>query len=252
MIVRDSRDTFTFIAQHDHATISGEMFMMLKKEFVSAEHYESLSFAIFQHDRAWQVPDSAPIWDDFRQEPFDFNSYPEELKVSFYKNGIDQVDRVNSYSAILCSMHYSSFYENSLNDAGKSFYEREIQRQKHLISKLKINKDFLDYQQRILKFCDDLSLYVCMNEVGATKTEEVEWFKKGFENSELFNDKNDTKIVASYVDKNTVSFNVSPFTQKFEIKLPVKVVAKTQIQQLGLIAAYQEERITYQEIKIGL
>ncbi|ADY50737.1 hypothetical protein Pedsa_0151 [Pseudopedobacter saltans DSM 12145] len=252
MIVRESKDTFTLIAQHDHATLSGEMFMMLKRDFVSAEHYESLSFAIFQHDRAWQVPDSAPIWDDLRQKPFDFNTYPEELKVSFYKNGIDQVDRVNSYSALLCSKHYSSFYQHSTDEIGRSFYEREIQRQKHLMGKLKVHKDFLDYQLRILKFCDDLSLYVCMNKVGASKVEEIDLFKKGFDNSELFNDRNDTKIVASYVDRKTISFNVSPFSKRFDVKVPVKVVRKERIAETGLLQAYKEEKFSHMLVQIGL
>ena len=250
MIVRESKDAFLLITQHDHATISGEMFMMLKKDFVSSEHYESLSFAIFQHDRAWQVPDSSPIWDDLAKRPHDFNTYPEELKVFFYKNGIDQVDRVNSYSALLCSKHYSSFYEHTVSESGRSFYDREIQRQKHLQGKLKINDSFLDYQLKIFRFCDELSLYICMNVARLSKKEEINLFKTGFDNSELFNDRNDSKIIASYIDHHTVGFNVSPFSRNFDLKLSGKVVQKKRIQELGFLEAYKAEKTAVFTIKI--
>ncbi|MFD1631409.1 DUF3891 family protein [Pseudopedobacter beijingensis] len=251
MIVRESKDAFTLITQHDHATISGEFFLHFKKDFISAEHYESLSFAIFQHDRAWLVPDAAPIWNDYLKRPYDFTDYPEELKVYFYKHGIEQVDRVNSYSALLCSLHYSSFFKNALSEAGRSFYQREVQRQKHLMHKLKIKNEFIQYQLQVLKFCDDLSLYVCLNRPGVPKSEEISMFKKGFENSELFNDKADAKIIASFSDRNALQFNYSPFVEKFDIKIPSKVMLKADIEKFGLLNVYQGLPLTYTTLKIN-
>jgi hypothetical protein len=252
MIVRETQDNFIFITQHDHAYISGEFFAKLKKEFIPLDYHESLKFAIHQHDRAWIKPDAHPFLNDFKHYPYTFLDYPEKLRLHFYTLGIDQVDQANSYAAILCSMHYASFYKESEDAAGKQFYEGEKLRQKHLINKLKIPHDrLLNYQLKILQFCDDLSLYVCLNKPGVIKEEEVDIFKKGFPNSSFFHINGETKIIASYRDKdrNIVKFNSSPFEELFEIKIPLKRISKKLIEEIGLANAYEKEIITTISIK---
>ena len=252
MIVRETPDNFIFITQHDHAYIAGEFFTHFKKEFVTIEHYESLKFAIHQHDRAWLIPDANPILNDINNKPFTFIDYPERLKLHFCKLGIDQIDLANSYAAILCSMHYASFYTNSQHEFGKQFFEREKLRQKHLINKLKIPHDrLLTYQLKILQFCDDLSLYVCLNKPGVPKAEEVRLFKYGFPNSEFFGRQGATKIVASYQnERNILNFNYSPFEGPFDIKLPMKRVSKKLIKDIGLAVAFESESVANYTIKL--
>lgn len=46
-----------------------------------------------------------------------------------------------------------------------------------------------DKHYRLLKFCDELSLYVCMNKPGVKKKDEIDLFKDGFEGTEMFNSK---------------------------------------------------------------
>lgn len=251
MIVREDQDNFILITQHDHAYIAGEFLMHFKKDFIALEHFESLKFAVHQHDRAWIIPDSNPIMNDATNFPYTFLDYPERLKLHFYKLGIEQVDQANSYAAILCSMHYSSFLENSFTDVGKQFYEREQLRQKHLMNKLKIPHDrLLRYQLKILRFCDDLSLYVCMNKPGVSKTEEVNLFKKGFKGSEFFGRNGETKLVASYKDRNTIKFNYSPFDSSFEVRVHAKRIAKQLIKDIGLADAYANEKTSSYSVKI--
>ncbi|MBU1373715.1 MAG: DUF3891 family protein [Bacteroidetes bacterium] len=248
MIVRQDQENLIFITQHDHAYIAGEFFTHFKKEFIATEHYESLKFAVHQHDRAWIIPDTNPIVNDSTNFPFTFIDYPERLKLHFYKLGIEQVDQANSYAALLCSMHYAGYVENFKSEAGKQFYEREQLRQKHLINKLKIPHDrLLQYQLKILRFCDDLSLYVCMNKPGAAKEEEVDLFKKGFKDSEFFSKNGETKIIASYREKgrNVIKFNSSPFEEPFEIKVHCKRISKQLINDIGLADAYEAEPVTF-------
>lgn len=251
MIVREDQDNFIFITQHDHAYIAGEFLTHFKKDFIALEHYESLKFAVHQHDRAWIIPDANPFMNDATQFPYTFLDYPERLKLHFYKLGIEQVDQANSYAAILCSMHYCSFLENVRTEVGKQFYEREQLRQKHLMNKLKIPHDrLLQYQLKILQFCDDLSLYVCMNKPGIPKEEEVGIFKNGFSNSEFFSKNGETKIVASYKDRNVLKFNSSPFEGTFEIRIHAKRVSKQLIKDIGLADAYANEVTTSYAIKL--
>lgn len=252
MIVREDQEDYIFVTQHDHAYIAGELFTHFKKEFVTMEHYESLKFAIYQHDRAWMIPDAIPILNDINKKPFTFFDYPERLKLHFYKLGIDQIDLANSYAAILCSMHYASFYADAQHEFGIQFYEREKLRQKHLINKLKIpHERLLAYQLKILQFCDDLSLYICLNKPGVSKAEEVRMFKYGFCNSEFFGRQGATKIVASYQnERNILTFNYSPFEGPFDIKLFVKRVSKKLIKDIGVANAFESELVANYIIKI--
>jgi hypothetical protein len=251
MIIRETPDNFIFITQHDHAYISVEFLMHLKEDLIPVDHYESLKFAIHQHDRAWIIPDSCPLLNDATGKPFDFIDYPERLKLHFYKLGIEQVDQANSYAALLCSMHYASFYKNTFGELGKQFLEREILRQKHLKTKLKNPHDrLLNYQLKILQFCDDLSLYVCMNKPGALKEEEVSFFKKGFANSEFFHRSGETRVIASYKDRNILKFNSSPFEDPFEIKIPLKRISKKLIEDIGITDAFNNELVSTHTLKL--
>lgn len=252
MIIRESKETFTFITQHHHANIAGEFLINLKRDFLPVEYYESLKFAVYQHDRSWIVPDSEPIWDDLNKRPYDFITYPENLKYHFYRFGIEQTDQVNSYSALLCSLHYASFIGDSETEEAKSFYYKEHQRQNHLMQRLNITNDtFLKYQLKILQFCDDLSLYVCLNKPGIEKKNEHPFFKDGFPNSAFFNDGGERNIVASYADRNLVKFNCSPFDKKFDLKITFRNVLKEDIKRLGLSKAFAAQPWVFNTVKIG-
>ncbi len=252
MILREDQENYIFITQHDHAYVAGELLVHLKKEFIALEHYESLKFAVHQHDRSWIIPDSHPIINDATGNPFTFLDYPERLKLHFYKLGIEQIDQANSYAAILCSMHYCCLIEGSNTEASKQFLEREKLRQSHLIQKLKIpHTRLLNYQLKILKFCDDMSLYICMNKPGTVKENEVALFKKDFPDTSFFHKNGETNITAHYhKEKHHLKFNSSPFEKEFEIKVPLKRVSKKLVTDLGLAVAYQAEPTTSFSVKI--
>lgn len=252
MIIRESKESFTFIRQHDHANLAGEFFINLKKDFLTVDYYESLKFAIYQHDRSWIVPDIEPIWDDLNGRPYDFITYPENLKYHFYRLGIEQTDQVNSYAALLCSLHYTSFLVNADSENGQSFYTKEIQRQKHLMQRLNIKNDaFIKYQLKILKFCNDLSLYVCLNKPGVDKKDEHPFYKDGFQDSAFFNEGGEKNIIASYTERNLIKFNCSPFENKFDLKVTFKTVLKEDISLLGLSKAFAKQPWVFNTIKIG-
>jgi hypothetical protein len=252
MILREDSDNYILIAQHDHAYIAGELLSHFKKEFIAIEHFESFKFAIYQHDRAWVIPDSHPLLNDVTQKPFTFLDFPEKLRFYFYKLGIEQVYQANAYAALLCSLHYCNLASVSFSETATQFIEREKLRQNHLISKLKIpHKNLLNYQLRILKFCDDLSLYICMNKPGVSKEDEVPLFKKGFADSEFFHEDGETKVVASYKDRGTIKFNSNPFEDVFEVKVHLKRVSKKLIKDVGLADAYHAEPTTFFKVSIG-
>lgn len=252
MILREDSESFIMICQHDHAYIAGELLSHLKKEFIAVEHFESFKFAVHQHDRAWIIPDGHPLWNDVTGKPFSFIDFPEKLRFYFYKLGIEQVNQANSYAALLCSMHYCSLASSSSSEVAMQFIEREMMRQKHWISKLKIpHQRLLAYQLQMLKFCDDLSLYICMNKPGVQKEAEVPLFKKGFLDSEFFHEDGRTKVIASYKDRNTIKFNSSPFEEAFEVKVHLKRVSKKLVKDIGIADAYHAEPTVFVTVNVG-
>ncbi|HEX7367675.1 MAG TPA: DUF3891 family protein [Pelobium sp.] len=252
MILREDSDHYILITQHDHAYIAGELLTQLKKDFITIEHFESFKFAVHQHDRAWVIPDAHPLLNDVTQKPFTFLDFPEKLKFYFYRLGIEQVNQANSYAALLCSMHYCRLASSSLSETAIQFIEREKLRQNHLVSKLKIpHLRLLNYQLQLLKFCDDLSLYICMNKPGASKEEEVPLFRKGFADSEFFHHDGETKVIASYKDRNSIKFNSNPFEGVFEVKVHLKRVSKKLAADIGIADAYHAEPTTFFKVNIG-
>jgi hypothetical protein len=254
MIIREEPDHYLFISQHDHAYLAGEMFANLKKEFLPNKHYESLKFAIHQHDRAWLIPDSHPLLNDFTGKPYSFLDYPEKLKLQFYKFGIEQVNMANSYAAVLCSLHYCSLIKNSISNDCKLFLEKEKLRQKHLINKLKLSQneiEILDYQIKILNLCDNIALYVCMTKPHIRKDYEHPMFEEGFDNSDFFNQSGYRGIVPGFVlGKLRVKFNYSPFENDFDIKIIYKTLTKNLIKEVGLAAAYEQAKYGFYRLRI--
>jgi uncharacterized protein (DUF2249 family) len=54
MIIRETGQSFIFIAQHDHATLSGQLAEHWKEDFFWQNAYtQDTLLAIYQHDRGW-------------------------------------------------------------------------------------------------------------------------------------------------------------------------------------------------------
>lgn len=64
-----------------------------------------------------------------------------------------------------------------------------------------IAQSTLEEHYKLLKFCDELSLYACMNEPGVKKNEEIDLFKEGFEGMEIYNRYSDSPIIAEWIDE---------------------------------------------------
>ncbi|SEN54982.1 DUF3891 family protein [Lihuaxuella thermophila] len=162
MIVRRRKNQFVLIAQHDHALISGEFAAHFAEPF---EHFDSTVYAISHHDVAWVELDQAILWNEAKNQPYSFEDYPLAPKLAAYTKGISQVEETDRYAGMLCSKHYASFFEHASDPAGRRFREQELARQNNLLQRLSAQeKESVDSNFRLLQFCDDLSLAICLNE----------------------------------------------------------------------------------------
>ncbi len=249
MIIRESENSFIMVAQHDHASLSGQIAAHFKKEFFIEEvFFDDVVLAVQEHDRSWIGLDDTPLWNDRRLEPISFMDYPKIPKLTFYSAGLDETEIMNPYAALLCSLHYTSFYAHSQDKEITQFLNNERERQSRIMATVPhISEKTISYHFRLLQLCDDLSLYVCLNEPGVSKEEEHKWYRKGFKNSEIFS-VNHEFIKAEWKSKQHVSIHDFPFEQDFQAQIAIKHILKSERDKEGVEQAYHQAELNIQPI----
>ncbi len=248
MIVRETISTFHMTAQHDHALMSEEIARQFSEDlFLSNDYREEAYIAIREHDRAWICLDQTPIWNDQKHVPYSFMDYPLSPKLVMYTKGIDEVEMINQYAGLLCSIHFSSFVD--IRDSRKSeciqFIEHEKNRQKRLNKQLNYpKKEAINRHFQLLQLADALSLYICLNEPGATKSDEYPWFVDGFNPSI-----NGKKFVAKWKNQSEIKITPYPFADEFSITYQSKYVSKSLRENKGIDFAYHHTNFTNSKIK---
>lgn len=241
MIVMDRQDSFLLFKQYDHGLASGDMARHWKDEyFTRADLRKDVEFAVANHDRAWIALDRNPLWNREKQQPYSFIDYPLNEKIKHYEQGIDEVQQRTNYGAALCSLHYTSFFpKDSSQSVISAFISREIRRRERIFGRMVKHvsaEERLDHF-KLLQFCDDLSLYLCMNEPGVEKDQELSWFKDGFRQTFEFASEG---MMARWEDQQTVTVTPFPFEHSFMVSIPFKNVYKKHIDEYGMKIAYEQ------------
>jgi hypothetical protein len=174
MIVRRKGNEFVLIKQHDHGLVSGEFAAHMKQVI---EPLEKTLYAISHHDIGWTELDQSVLWNEATDAPYSFDNYPMLPKVEAYTQGISKVESIDPYAGFLCSKHYASFFTDAKDQIGRQFRGQELARQNKLREHFSETEEKnIDSNFRLLQFCDDLSLSLCLNEPG---TNEHPWYRSG-------------------------------------------------------------------------
>jgi Protein of unknown function (DUF3891) len=214
MIVRENSDSYVLIGQHDHGRVSGEFAGRWRER---PTPLEPTLYAIANHDVAWQKLDETVRWDETAGRPYSFANYPAEPKMEAYRVGLDLLETQDAYAACLCSMHYSSFVRDAETAAEVVFREGEDRRQKRLRGAMSAQElENLARNFRLLRTCDDLSLFVCLNEPGRS---DHPWYRGGFEFM-------GTHFMPIWEDRHTLRLNPNPFSGAFDLAIPYLTVGK--------------------------
>lgn len=247
MICREQGGAIVMVKQHDHGLLSGELAIWFKEEHVpEAGRREEVLRAVSNHDRGWIDLDETPFWNDAEDAPYSFIDFPVVPKLTFYKRGLDEIEADTPYGALLCSLHF----ERLIKVAGLDYpeltvyQEHEEQRRARIHRELEqtkpIREDELYYDSRTLQFCDDLSLYMALNEPGSPKSEEHPWWSEGFSGSEDFNFTSGRTITAEWQDKSTLILDPFPFKKTLEVTFMLRRVQKADISTKGIARAYSD------------
>jgi hypothetical protein len=214
VIVRERPDSFVLFEQHHHGLVSGEF----------ARHWaaripilEAALYAIGNHDVGWRELDETARWNDETGRPYSFLDYPVGPKLRAYANGLDYVQAHSPYAACLCSMHYGSFVRDVRREPEISFREAEAARRRGIEATLSEEEiGGLEYNFRLLQLCDDLSLFVCLNEPGRN---DYPHYRDGFGFM-------GTRLQSVWEDERTLRLDPNPFSENFWIELPYLVFGK--------------------------
>ncbi|MDP9174186.1 MAG: DUF3891 family protein [Planctomycetota bacterium] len=105
MIRRDAGDSFFLITQHDHALLAGEMARHIGNErFAPPSPFDSVIFAIAQHDCAWPLHDNHPTLNAERQPRHVFES-PCDIALRVWTTSVERVAAKDPYAGLLVSLH---------------------------------------------------------------------------------------------------------------------------------------------------
>ncbi len=214
MIVREKSGSFVLVKQHDHALVSGEL----------ARHWAerpwppgSTLYAISHHDVAWKELDDTVRWNEETGRPYSFMDYPSGPKVRAYEAGVDLVEAHDPYAGCLCSMHYETITRGSEDETETRFAGTETRRQERLREGMSGEElRSLDRNLGLLKLCDGLSLFLCLNEPGREAS--YPWpYEQGLAYAE-------EDYTPEWVDEDILRVRPNPFSGPFGISLPYQVI----------------------------
>ncbi|OAB45909.1 DUF3891 family protein [Paenibacillus glacialis] len=257
MICREREEDWVMFDQHKHGLLAGEFAEVINStRFRNGKRWEEALYAVKDHDRGWIYLDDNPFWNDTQDTPYTFMDFPVAVKLTFYSKGLDEIQLNSPYAALLCSMHFERLLvqANFEHPILTKYMEQEQERRKRIQIELGItdltDNNELIYDLHVLKFCDDLSLYLCLNEPGVDKEHEFPWWRDGFPVSENFDCTEGEIIQAYWRNSNTVELSPFPFDRELTVELTCRIVSKKDIDKMGITEAYYTTKETHYSFHI--
>lgn len=257
MIIRETETEFICIHQHDHAQLSGWIAANWGNEQIPPllEPKFPLILAASLHDVGWIPLDQKPVWNEEKKKPYSFMDEPLERKLSQYQKGVSRVEREDPYAALLCSLHYTSFfpYETrlKLGEPAITYVEKEQKRQKKLKAFLKKNGRLEELAKTqtdlsLLKLWDNISLYVALNQPSVPKENEHPWYKNGFSPIKLDKTKKQIKFNANWQNEREIRLSPFPFESSLPYSLPFRKLNKNKIKTQNFHTVYHGASVSVQ------
>ncbi|ARD47394.1 DUF3891 family protein [Sporosarcina sp. P33] len=240
MIVREHDKSFSLVAQHHHGQLAGYLMQFWREDMFPDDKWRnSVLTAITNHDIGWHSFDEQPFWNDAKDVPFGFTDFPLLPKILLYRSGIDRVEKIDAYAAMLCSVHYEQFIEGSGEKEAREFIHDERLRRERLSEKIEgFDAVLFEKHFALLQLGDNFSLYCCLNDPGADKMNEHPFFQQGIPSPFIFPSLPKEKIGIRYTDPHTIRIEEFPFRETFDVKVKQKTVLKKDIADQGFQSAY--------------
>jgi hypothetical protein len=246
MIIRKTNDSFLLFPQHAHAKVSGQLAAAWGRDRSASPVSSSLLIAAEMHDCGWIDLDESPIWNETTEAPFSFLDYPQAPKLHAYTRGLNQIQVQDPYAALLCSLHYTSFFPIESDDKDvQVFLNNEADRRGTISIEVGSNPNahgLANVERDLvwLKLLDDLSLFMCLNAPGSAPEHGIAWYKDGFRPIKLLAGEGPVRIHAAWCGTNQIQLDPFPLRSETQTSLPYWEVAVQAIQTEGWQRAWQQ------------
>lgn len=229
MLVQYRQHSLWLITQHNHALVSGKLAYHWK-------HTPPLPFllllAISLHDLSWIEADQSLHWSE--DTPSQFFEYPLPQRLELYQKGVQKALQISPYLALLTSMHYQSFFDEKTTP---HFHQQQQTFQQHWQKQLNLPQPHLQNDLKVLKFFDNLSLYLCYTPPAAIKPKLPLWMRP-----EIVYNLSPTPFQMHWKNNHELHFHPFPFQQEFLLTIPYQEITYQQLQQWQNLPPHQRNQ----------
>lgn len=220
------------LRQHDHAMLAGH----LAAAWVGTGRNPApldfgLVMAVALHDVAWVELDESPDLDLSAGRPYPFHALPNERKLPAYRGGLDRLERLHPYGALLGSLHYVSFVEDQFAEEAEeqggaeeteSFVESEARRREALHRRLGLegeeDRGPVRRDLETLQMFDRLSLFICLAPPSAAEDAQPPWLGAA---RDLETPDGDS-LRLDWRDDEVLHVHPFPFREALDLRLPYR------------------------------
>jgi hypothetical protein len=243
MVVLALEESLRLIRQLDHSLASGRMAL----EWMDADGAAlpaRLAFAIAWHDLVWSEEDVEPVWDAPRGEPVTFQTLPAAPRRTLYARGVDRLESIDPYVALLSSFHFARFVDEP---EGEDFRHVEAARQERIAARfgLAAADPRLASEFALLRHFDDLSLFVCLG-VPESKNP-PDWLPL----ERVADAPDGRRHVPEWLAPGVITFHPFPFRRSFHLAIPCRDLPRAECTSAeGLRRAWHDAPPRFHEIHV--
>src|SRR5262245_59874875 len=183
MLVRDAGSDWHIVLQTEHGELAGKF---ARHWAPRPEPFEWLLTVARPHDDGWFVWERGPGLDP-EGRPANFLDVPVRLHLAFYRAAIVAVTEEDPYAVLILSMHGAGIYKrryglqsdlvmrfvDEASDAARAFIDDQEQSFPNRIAELGIDEAEAWRGYHLLQVWDRLSLYACLADLEAGKSETI-------------------------------------------------------------------------------
>jgi hypothetical protein len=242
VLVRHLENSVHLIRQNDHALLAGR----LAQEWIGAGGESppfDVTLGVALHDLAWADADREPRFDPESGGIVSFTGWTDEDREPLQTAGLDLLERISPFAALLGSLHYSRFLDP---EEFPRFAAQERERRARLREQLGIEPDSpaVERARLLLRHLDYVSLFLCLT--GPTTTGAPDWLTP-----ELVGVAPDgRRYELRWSTEDTVHCAPFPFRRPFVVSVPYRKVFPPFTSEAELATAWRAAEPRLLELKV--
>ncbi|GJM44254.1 MAG: hypothetical protein DHS20C21_10960 [Gemmatimonadota bacterium] len=195
------------------------------------------------HDLAWADADREARWDESASGPFAFGTVNDDYREPLYRAGIDTLESIDDYAALLKSLHYARFLPD--RPAFVSFEEARRARILDRLPAAHADPATIERHRSLLIFFDFLSLFCLLTGPGAV--EPAEWLTA----DRVGRTPSGESFSLRWQGPAELRLAPFPFARSFRLAVPARHLPLTFGTEADLAAAWASAPAATVEVRLG-